>query len=358
MSTNLIAQEQDKTEVKKKKKVEWVGIPIPSYNEVQGFGGAITGGAFYSLNPKDTTLKSSSTLVYAFFTQNETWLTALLQEGYFNQNKYWFDVLMVFSNFKYQYYQPIPVLPEGGLNIGYNSDIVIFKLNFLRQIKSNLYGGLHTKISSFNTELDSLNILDPINEIPRPGSNNSKYVGLGFKFAYDSRDNPLNPKSGINTDLVSVFYGDKIGSDKTFSVVEGSFNYYWNFKPKHILASRLFFKVGFNDVPFEEQAILGFSGPTGKDVRGYSNGKYRANQLYDVQSEWRWNFYKNWGMILFGGLALVGDNSDELFENGVLPAIGTGIRFKAAADRDVNVGLDVAWGKEDFGIYFAISEAF
>ena len=42
----------------------------------------------------------------------------------------------------------------------------------------------------------------------------------------------------------------------------------------------------------------------------------------------------------------------------LLPGGGVGIRFTAFADNNMNVGLDVAAGRGDWGMYFRIGEAF
>lgn len=344
------------------KNVNFIAVPTPSYNEIQGFGMAVASGLIYSLSPKDSTAKPSSTLVYGFYSENKTWIFALLQEAYFHQNDYWFDGMAVVSNFKFQYFRELPAPFPPGVNVAYNTDIRIFNLNFLRRIYGPVYGGIRTKQSFFNTTFEPLDfpgIPEEINPSDNPNaSTNSHYSGIGFKFAFDTRDNALNPKKGISADFQTTFFNSSIGSDRDFQIMEMSFNHYWNFSERHVLASRYYGYTGINDVPFEEQSLVGFAGPRGKDVRGYSSGRYRGNQLYDVQAEWRWNFYKRWGSVLFGALALSGDDFDQIKENGVLPAIGTGIRFNAAPSRNVNIGLDLAIGKNDYGIYFALSEAF
>jgi len=94
------------------------------------------------------------------------------------------------------------------------------------------------------------------------------------------------------------------------------------------------------------------------DIRGYTNGKHRANQVYDIQAEYRWNFYKKWGAVAFGGIATAVDKPNEITWDGILPAAGVGIRYKAVPTEDINIGIDVAVGKDDWGIYFRIGEAF
>ena len=106
-------------------------------------------------------------------------------------------------------------------------------------------------------------------------------------------------------------------------------------------------------IPFNGQNTVGRD-----DLRGYSNGKYRANQVYNIQSEYRWNFYKKWGMVTFGGLAIATDNFKGYNYSGLLPSLGAGLRFLAIPKRKINVGIDLAVGKGDWGVYFRIGEAF
>lgn len=340
-----------------KKSVQWAAVPAPSYNEVQGLGLQLTGGLFYRLNKKDTISRPTSTFVYGFWTENKTWIGAFLHESYFNQNKYWFDLLAATGDFKFRYFLNPGFRNDDDLSVNYSTKFTILKFNFLRQIKGGFYAGLHFKLSNFNTEYELEN--SPIDSLEIPTrSQNAYYSALGIKLAFDNRDHRLNPKKGSYVTLTTRHYRDFLGSEAEFNVFEIEINKYFSLAPKHILATRFFGYIGTGDVPFEEQALLGYAGPRGNDVRGYSTGRYRGDQLYDLQAEWRWNFYKRFGMVCFGSLALVGDDADHISKNGLLPAIGIGARYIAAVEENVNVGLDIAKGKEDWGIYFIITEAF
>jgi len=44
--------------------------------------------------------------------------------------------------------------------------------------------------------------------------------------------------------------------------------------------------------------------------------------------------------------------------SGLLPGAGAGIRFMAIESEKINIGIDVAVGKDDWGLYFRIGEAF
>ena len=60
---------------------------------------------------------------------------------------------------------------------------------------------------------------------------------------------------------------------------------------------------GFGDVPFSGQSMLNGN----RNLRGYSNGRYRADQLLTVEAEYRWMFHKRWGAVAFAGLGWVAD---------------------------------------------------
>ena len=60
----------------------------------------------------------------------------------------------------------------------------------------------------------------------------------------------------------------------------------------------------------------------------------------------------------FGGLASVFGSLNEEDDGTILPAIGTGIRFTADTETNLNVGLDIAFGRGDWGLYFKFGEAF
>ncbi len=53
----------------------------------------------------------------------------------------------------------------------------------------------------------------------------------------------------------------------------------------------------------------------------------------------------------------INDTSDLSFDN-LLPAVGGGIRFLAIPSSNISIGMDVAVGKDDWGLYFRIGEAF
>ena len=122
---------------------------------------------------------------------------------------------------------------------------------------------------------------------------------------------------------------------------------------RDVLAFRGYAGLGIGDLTFNQQFIVGQS-----DIRGYTQGRYRGNYLLAFQGEYRWNLAKRMSLVGFAGLATVFESINPE-DNGVaLPGAGMGFRFNAIEEYHMNVGMDLAVGKDDWGIYFRVGEAF
>ncbi len=65
-----------------------------------------------------------------------------------------------------------------------------------------------------------------------------------------------------------------------------------------------------------------------------------------------------WAAVAFGAVAAAVDDPSEITWSGLLPGVGVGVRYMAVPSEQINVGIDVAFGIEDWGIYFRIGEVF
>lgn len=93
--------------------------------------------------------------------------------------------------------------------------------------------------------------------------------------------------------------------------------------------------------------IMGQALPGGKS--GRIEGSYKIMPVPYV------NYDRSIG---FAGVATVFRSINESDNGNPAPGIGTGIRFRVFPETNFSVGLDVAAGREDWGLYFQIGEAF
>ncbi|MXV51162.1 BamA/TamA family outer membrane protein [Pedobacter sp. HMF7647] len=326
---------QDTSSVKKKKPKSITAIPIVSYNRSYGFIAAVSTLGFFKLSKTDSVSPESQAGVAGGYTQNKSWFVSGFTRLYVNDDKWRFTFAAATGKVNFQYFESDGDTEEGNFADYSNVNKLIF-LKGLRKIHGHLYGGLFLKFQHSDTEFEG----DSSQQV------NTNSIGLSM--LYDSRNDVYYPSKGLQVSLNLADNAKWLGSDSLFSSLKAYANYYRRVTHNSILASRLSFYTGLGDVPFVGQHTVG-----GKDIRGYSNGKYRGNQVYAVQAEYRWNFYKRWGAVGFFGLAFT-----ESPYSGILPGGGVGARFKVFRSRNINIGIDGALGKNDHGIYFRIGEAF
>lgn len=342
MSHVLFAQEAGETEQKKEKidKPKFAAIPVPNYNESTGFGLGTIVTLLYPMDKEDEISPPSSTTIFGFYAKNKTNALGAAQKFHLKEDKYRFTLALARASINFQFYAE----NIGGEFIDFNTGSKFGLLKGELEVLSDFYLGLKYRYTRGRTKFDI-----PIEYDPPENT----YSGLGPTVSYDTRDNVFNAYTGYFIELETLFNHSTLGSDRDYSLFEFKANRYLALKENHRLALRLFLKTGTGDVPFEDQAIMGLT-----DLRGYSSGKYRADQKYTIQAEYRWTFYKKFGLVAFGGLGWVADKMSEIRLEDTLPGAGIGLRYMMIPQYRINVGIDFAVGKDDTAFYFRINEAF
>ncbi len=251
------------------------------------------------------------------------------------------------GNINFQYWQDLPV--TGGTFIGFSTEAAFAALRVERQVYRKLYLGVSGALARATTTYDIPTYFPDSVRFDTVNLNS-----LGYQLNYDVRDHQLNPYKGFNIEYKNNFYRDWMNNPNNFNKYELTYNHYYKLKNEcHILATRVKASIAEGDVPFQSQNVVGQD-----DIRGYTSGRYRNNQIYTMQAEYRWRFYKNLGMVGFFGLASAVSHIGDIPTTELLPGIGAGFRYLVIPSERINVGIDVAAGKNDWGLYFRIGEAF
>lgn len=340
---------QEKKEPKDEKKVSYAFIPILMYNSSLGGQVGLMASSFFNVSKKDTISPASSIgATGSYFTSNSFFGVAF-SKIYLKEDNYRLKSAVGAGNINFQTYVDIPQIPNytnnsgNGTFVDYNTKFMFVYLEGTKRIWNNLFIGLRLMYSQSNTLFDT--------EIEL--SEDISLFGFGLANEFDNRDDVFFPTKGQNVKINTFTYLESLGSTSQYSNIEFEYNKYFKTGDKTIIMARAYGVTSFGDVPFAGKNVVGKD-----DLRGYSNGKFRAKQVYDLQTEVRWNFYKKWGMVGFGGVAVATDDLSGTNYSGLLPAIGLGLRFKAIKSRNINIGIDVAKGVNDWGLYFRIGEAF
>ncbi len=227
------------------------------------------------------------------------------------------------------------------------------RASFLYEIFPGLYLGGRYWYDDFRiTSVAAEGILDTQNIV---GNRGGEVAGLGFVMNYDTRDNQLYPSKGWFIEGVLLPHLSYYNSDFEFFKVSLDASWYWNFYKKHILAFNTYLESNFGNTPFNQLAFLG--GP--KRLRGFYEGRFRDNHAAVLQAEYRWMFYKRFGLAAFTSLGNVSSTILGYDFAKTKLTFGGGLRFQVTRDEKVNLRLDAGVAEDGLvNFYITFAEAF
>ncbi len=345
VSITAVTQENEKKD-KEDKNFRYAGIPMIGYNRTVKFSFGILLNSYYKVNLKDTISPSSSTSMIGMYTTNKSYFGAVVQQFFLREDKWRLKLIGGFGNANLQVYHQFD---QAGQYFDYTTLMSLISLDAKRRVYKKLYAGLSGSLMKAKTTFDVSNPETGEKPVDEQVLNHG-----GINFLWDSRDNINYPIKGLHVLLNNHFYGKWMGNDSSFAQIELSYNFYMNFKSERkVLLLRYYSKSSFGEVPFQGQNVV-----RGDDIRGYSKGKYRDNQLYSYQAEYRHRFKNRFGFVAFAGIAAVVPDMLSMLNTTYLPGIGVGARFMLIKKEKINMGIDVAVGRDDWSLTFRIGEAF
>ena len=319
---------------------KFAAIPVINYDPAFKWNLAGLVNVFFKVSLADTVSPLSMAGAMVGYTTNETWYWALYAKLYFDKDNYRTTLAYGDASVNFQYYDEL-----AGAFIDFNTLHDFFLLEQQRRVYKRWYLGLRYRNQKTKTKYE---IGGTTGDPEKQNMNN-----LGVVVSHDTRDFIYNPYHGDYMNFKTAHYRDAWGSDYDFDQYEFDFTKFFFINDHKVVAGRVAAFIATGDVPFEGQYVVGR-----EDIRGYTNGKHRGNKIYDVQAEYRWNVYHKWGVVAFGGIATAVDSPKDITWNALLPGGGAGVRYMAIPSEEINIGVDVAFGKDDWGLYFRIGEVF
>jgi len=321
------------------KNFTFLPLPYINYNRSTGFSIGAIPMAMYKLNREDTISPASISGLVGVYTTNKTWFAMFFQQLYFKEDTWRITSAGGLGSYNFQFFIDYPY----NTYIDYSTDMVFFYLNVNRKLFAELYGGIHYTYMKFDTRIADL-----------PTSKETEQHGTGIILSYDERSDVYYPRKGFISNANWSTYPAFMGNPDPSNKIDIDHNHFFSSrKDKDVIALRAKIGVGLGNLAFEQQFIIGRN-----DIRGYTEGKYRGNQMLAIQGEYRWNFYKKMSAVGFFGLASIFSSNNSSQNGEILPGIGCGLRYTVAEEYHMNVGFDIAVGKDDWGFYFRVGEAF
>lgn len=314
--------------------------PVFGYDPTTGF---VFGAAGF-IYPLKTPASYGDVQVMATTSGNVQVQSTYMRYGLFENSD--FKVPVTFSTFP-QYY-----FGEGDTTSGNTYNEVFSNRYFARpelfysvssHFKTTVFGDFRAREETSVHDSNG----DPLHQQLFPDEIN---LGWGLNLVYDTRDNSGSTKLGFYSSVYFENITDLQSSTTGKSGLFGVDLRYFHFisTSKFVLAARLSAGTSYGNPSYLFRYSLGGA----ERLRGYYTNRFRGNQFYSAQAEFRFPVYHR-----FSGVCFVdeGDIGDGKLDN-VLVSYGVGIRF--AINDNVALRLDYGRGKDQSGVFFTFGEAF
>lgn len=274
------------------------------------------------------------------YTGNKSWMVGAFRSGTLIKPKILYRVMAGYGDMNLSFYaNNRPNLPDQEFKLNFKS--TIFYTQWLKQFNNPKWSAgpqylfLNSKIN-----LPDVNLPPPF---VQPKDIKSTISQLGAAIQFDGRDNIFTPDKGIRFQS-DFFWSDNIlGSDYDAWRVNLSAIGFYPLTKKLIGGLRIEGEQAFGNPPFY---LL-----PGINLRGIPAVRYQGKTSIVTEAELRWDFYRRWSIMGYGGLASAFNDWDQAFEKPVVYSYGTGFRYLLARKFKLRMGVDVARGPEDWAYY-------
>jgi len=243
---------------------------------------------------------------------------------------------------------------------GYHRDWQQFKFKIAYRIFPNFYLGVNYDRNK--TKATDVNAVMATDTSIMEFGTDIKNSGFGMVYRYDSRDFPENAFNGMLIELSGTAYGKHSSDNNIFQVAELDYRQYQKIvREGSTLAWEIKARISKEDVPWTEMSMIG----TPFDLRGYTWGHYRDNNMVFVIAEYRYMFGRGivrsngekfgpFGFVVWAGTGSVAPKFDEM--KYWLPNGGVGLRFEL--QKRMNIRIDYGIGMDSSAFYVSFNEAF
>jgi hypothetical protein len=190
-----------------------------------------------------------------------------------------------------------------------------------------------------------------------PGINvQANFLRTGAFAQYDRRDNPDGPRHGGNYFAQFSDYRDRTLGLSDFRRVDMEAQQYIPvLNDRRVFALRARSTLTYADgraIPFYMQPSLGGA----EDLRGYRPYRFRGDNLFVMNAEYRWEVFSGMDMALFGDAGQVFMSKSDLSLSSLESDIGFGLRFNQRNKTFLRV--DVGFSHEGFQVWVKFKNVF
>jgi len=280
------------------------------------------------------------------YTNTQSWAVGAIHDGFYRDDHIRFRLPAFHGEFNLDFYGIGNDSPLKDNPVEYNAvtDGLIPRLLFRLPWNNWFLGGQYVFLK-INTKFDVSNLLPNA-----PGiDTQAQTAGLGLVGVYDSRNSNFWPTKGSWLDLTATQYGEYVGGDSSYFKLVTKWAQYFPLTDTVTLLYRLDGQLIDGDAPFWALSRI--------RLRGYSGGQFLDDVALTAQAEVRWNFYRRWIALAFGGGGRIADSVGDLGSAPTNWAGGAGVKYMLVEKQKLTVGIDLAYAEGgNVAVYFQVGD--
>jgi hypothetical protein len=342
------------------KNINFTVLPGPTSSISQSLGLVVLPVIFYDIDKKDTLSPPSSTALAIYFDFNGSWMAATKQSFYWNQNKWRASVSIGYGDLRLKFFgigNDTMIISNSRNNyVWTHQRSFSTTLTCYRRIFAGLYGGLEYDYAS--TDLAGADSMSNA-VLNQNGITTGSFIEsfLIPSFVWDNRDNIFWSLRGFYAGLYYQLSNQIFFSGHNYSSIAGFVTGHHKLtrtSTRLSLAWFFYFQTGYGDIPYNRMSWYGDNDM----VTGYTNGKYVNNSEVTAQTELRYDIWKFFGVGGYFGTGKVFPLLETFGQSVWLHFGGARLYLNVIPSRNIRVRLDVALGRQDWGVYVGIGQAF
>jgi Omp85 superfamily domain len=329
-------------------KFGFLPIAMPITEPAVGYGAA-AGVAFLSKSLGETSEglgRPNITFAGGFGTANGSWGAAAADLRYWLEDHVQTMVGGIFASVNLDFYGlgKDSALAEHPLRYNLEPKAGVLRAKY-RFGNSSAWAGLGYAFASTKVSFDA-----PADTPQIPAYDKTSNVGqLTASVFFDTRDNVFTTLDGVYLEGNFSLAGKALGADSTFERASVVAIQYLPLPHDFYFGVRTEGDASFGDAPFYMKPSV--------TLRGVPAMRYQGDEVFELEAELRWQFWKRLSVLGFMGAADTW-NDFEKFEaaEGVLSG-GGGVRYEIARKYGIHMGVDVAFSRDTTAFYVQVGSA-
>ena len=326
----------------------WVIVPIPVSNPTVGTGLQVTVLYLHAKKAGEEESPGATSGLGVMATESGSRLVGAFHDASFAKDRFRLSAYFGLGQLNLKYYGGDQAFLLGGHSLRYRLNGAVGQVRGEVRVPGSVhwFAGLTYLLMESSVTFKTSDLLPGVPDL----SGDFRSAGMGPHVSYDSRDSNFFPVQGQQFRARWLNYAPRWGSDFSYDKVDVFYNHYTPVAPRAVVALRTRLQSASDGTPFFDLPYL--------DMRGFARDRYQSRNTLSVSADWRYMFAPRWGVAAFAEVGRFAPTLKALSDGRTITSYGGGVRWKATAERELNLGLDFAISTDDKAVFIQIGERF